>query len=321
MARAATPRRTSTRWKIWALIAAMVVLVVALVIFLVMNRVRDSCSSEILVNGQSLDFSAAVAKLKLDAKASPPAQAEIKDRLQFYLDRSSQLCRDVANHRRAQQDYVAQSDLAARWYMAVEDRVASNAFADVTAANAPGVRDALEQLPGSDAPRSVARVTLTSEDHAIIPDGATIRAREGLRLALDIPTPRYVYVLDQDTEGAITRVFPSSRFSSRNPVQGHIEIPEEAGRFLRVAGPKGTERIYIFFADKPDSGIEAQPEIALTTDDGKNARTALRNTIVVRKLLAEPPPPKSATSKPAPIDVRSRFGSSTFTYTLDNVGG
>jgi eukaryotic-like serine/threonine-protein kinase len=57
-------------------------------------------------------------------------------------------------------------------------------------------------------------------DGATLGDGATIRAGDTLHLTLRASADVYLYVINEDSVGAVTRMYPLARVQPRNPLQG-----------------------------------------------------------------------------------------------------
>jgi serine/threonine protein kinase len=91
---------------------------------------------------------------------------------------------------------------------------------------------------------------------AALADGARIAAGDELYLSLDLHQPVHLYVLNEDSHGVITTLFPRESLEPRNPLP--------AGRDVRVPGPSadqvmnwavgagtGVERLLLVAARKP----------------------------------------------------------------------
>ncbi len=295
--------------------AAALVLIVALFVFY-KARSHDSCSSELLVAGEKLDFHAAFDKLKLDGAASPAAQQKITEQLQFYIESSARLCRQLKAGEITSAEYLKRNDVASAWYMNILQLAASGKLRTVT----PDASTALTTAPtvaSNAAPEALATVTLTTSNGAILPDGASVHTGDRIALSISLPKPSYVYVLDFGTSGSLGRAFPASG-ASDNPASGTIRIPSDPAKFLKVGGPPGVERIMVFVSDKPDPELESVS--ALTSGAKPEAARAAQQVAVVRDLFAEPQPPRPPAAKPIPVELRSRFGKAAVTIALRNAG-
>lgn len=293
---------------------ALILIVALFVAFKVFSR--DSCSSELLVAGEKLDFQAAFDKLKLDGAASPAAQQKITHRLQFYIESSARLCRQLKNGEVTSAEYLKRIDVASAWYMNIQQLAANGKLREVT----PDASDALAVEPtvaSSATPQALATVTLTTSDGAILPDGATVHTGDRISLTVTVPKPSFVYVLDLGTSGSLGRAFPVSSASDL-PASGTIRIPADPAKFLKVGGPPGVEKLMVFVSDKPDPELEKLA--ALATDAKAGAARTAQQIAVTRDLFAEPEPPRQPSAKPIPIELRSRFGKAAITIALRNAG-
>ncbi|WP_143066786.1 DUF4384 domain-containing protein [Sphingobium sp. YR768] len=292
-------------------------LVVALLVYVLVSK-RDSCSSELLIAGEKLDFDAALDKLKLNGTASPAAQQTITDRLQFYIESSARLCRRLAAGEISREDYLKRADEANAWYMNIRELAEHGKLREVT----PDASVALETAPkvaANASPESLATLTLTNSDGAILPDGATVHTGDRIALTVSVPRPSYVYVLDLGTSGTVGRAFPVAGVSEL-PTSGTIRIPGDPTKWLKVGGPPGVEKLMIFVSDKPDPELERVSALASGPQTGAGAARAARQVAVVRDLFAEPEPPRPPAAKPISVELRSRFGKASITIALHNAG-
>lgn len=323
MAKVAANRKKVSRKLVTAVRIGSMLIGCALVAYVAqMMFHHDDCSDELLVNGQKLDLSAAVSALNLKASASPTAQQVISDRLQFFIARSSGLCRDSKAGRIDESAYVKQSEEVSRWFMNIERLAASGKLQNIGPDSKDDLAAALQPVPVR-APESLATVTLSNSDGAIIPDGATIHRGDRLALDIDVPSRSYLYVVDVGSSGSLSRIFPSALAGPENPVTGKLRIPADKGSYMKVGGPQGREQILVYVADQRDESIERLFEIQDASKDKIPADAkALHDAIVVRDLFAEPPAPKPAksTNKPEPVDASSRFGKALVSFSLNNAG-
>ncbi len=294
-----------------------VALILIVTLFVIYKHLsHDRCSSELLVAGEKLDFQAAFDKLKLDGAASPAAQQKITQQLQFYIESSARLCRQLKAGEITSAEYLKRIDVASAWYMNIQQLAANGKLREVT----PDASAALAVAPtvaSSAAPQVLATVTLTTSDGAILPDGATVHTGDRISLRVMLPKPSYVYVLDLGTSGSLSRVFPVSSASDL-PASGTIRIPADPAKFLKVGGPPGVEKLMVFVSDKPDPELESVS--ALATDAKAGAARTAQQIAVTRDLFAETEPPRSPATKPIPVELRSRFGKAAITIALRNAG-
>lgn len=277
---------------------------------------RDSCSSELLVAGEKLDFQAAFDKLKLKGAASPAAQEKITQQLQFYIESSARLCRQLKAGQITSAEYLQRIDVASAWYMNVQQLAANGKLRDVT----PDSSAALAVAPtvtSSAAPQLLATLKLTTSDDAILPDGATIRAGDRIALTVTVPKPSFVYVLNLGSSGSLGRAFPVSSASDL-PVSGTIRIPADPAKFLKIGGPPGLEKLMVFVSDEPDPELEKVA--VLTTNAKADAARSAQQIAVVRDLFTESELPRAPAARPIPVELRSRFGKAAITITLRNAG-
>ena len=293
---------------------ALILIVVSFVLYKPLTH--DSCSSELLVAGEKLDFQAAFDELKLDGAASPAAQEKITQQLQFYIESSARLCRQLKAGQITSAEYLKRIDVASAWYMNIQQLAANGKLREVT----PDASAALAVAPtvaSSAPPQVLATVTLTTSDGAILPDGATVHTGDRISLTVTVPKPSYVYVLDLGTSGSLGRAFPVSSASDL-PASGSIRIPADPAKFLKVGGPPGVEKLMVFVSDKPDPDLENVSELA--TDAKAGAARSAQQIAVIRDLFAEPGPPRQPAANPIPVELRSRFGKAAITIALRNAG-
>lgn len=295
--------------------ATAVALILIAALFVV-YKARDRCSSELLVAGEKLDFQAAFDKLRLDGAASPAAQQKITQQLQFYIESSARLCRQLKAGEITSAEYLKRIDVASAWYMNIQLLAANGKLREVT----PDASAALAVAPtvaSSAAPQALATVTLMTSNGAILPDGATVHTGDRISLTVTVPKPSYVYVLNLGSSGNLGRAFPVSSASDL-PASGTIRIPADPAKFLKVGGPPGVEKLMVFVSDKPDPELENVS--ALATDAKAGVARIAQQIAVVRDLLAEPEPPRPPAAKPIPVELRSRFGKAAITIALRNAG-
>ena len=318
----ARSRTTGTRsWpSLFAMIAVPVALLLVVLGFWAINR-PDDCSAELLVNGRKLDVDAAYADLKLKTDASPTAQRVIGERLQFFMSRSAALCRDRSANRITADYYQQQQAILAQGYSEMLRMAASGSLRDVDASTAGDLATATDPARAATPASSLASVTLTNADGAILPSGATVHRGDRLKLSVDATGKRFVYILGVGSSGQAYRLFPSAQSSLSNPVEGKLLIPERADRFMVVGGIPGREQLHIFVSDKPDPRLAELTEITDTKKSAEKVRSSVKQALVVRDLFAERPTvTKPAPAKPQPVDVRSRYGTAAVTIELNNVG-
>ncbi|MCB1598658.1 MAG: protein kinase [Xanthomonadales bacterium] len=85
--------------------------------------------------------------------------------------------------------------------------------------------------------------------------GDPIGADEGLTLELELQQPRYLYVINQDRQGARFQLFPLQAGKLRNPLSpGRYQLPGEVDGAIadwRVTSPGGREYFLVILADRP----------------------------------------------------------------------
>lgn len=302
-----------------ATIAVPLVLLLVVLGFWAINR-PDDCSAELLVNGRKLDVDAAFADLKLKTGASPTAQRVIGERLQFFLSRSTALCRDRSANRVTPDYYQQQQAILVQGYSEMLRMAASGSLKDVDESSADDLTTATDPARAAMPTSSLASVTLTNADGAILPSGATVHRHDRLKLAVDVSGKRYVYVLGVGSSGNAYRIFPSAQSSLANPVGGRLTLPESDDQFMKVGGPPGREQFHIFVSDKPESRFADLIEIAGQGQSTVAVLKSVKQALIVRDLFSEPPAKHAPAAKPQPIDVRSRYGKAAITIDLNNVG-
>jgi hypothetical protein len=306
MAAPGSDGRKRSRWDAARLAAIVaIVLLAAFVGWLLFGR--DDCSAELLINGRKLDYGAAIEQLDLKASASPTAQAVVSERLQAFMSLSANLCRDREAGRISEQLYGQRQQYIADWFMNVEQAASSGALKKVGPGQSGQLADSM--TGASAAPQKLAEVSVTNADGAILPDGAIVRDGDRIRIAVKLAQPRYLHIIGVGSSGLAYRIFPSAQSPVTNPVSGTVEIPAQEGRYFRVSGSLGQEELHFFLLEKPDPQIEALGEIG---GQARDMARQVREIVQLRDLFTEPPP-KVAAAAPAPVDVKSRFGSAAIT--------
>jgi hypothetical protein len=110
---------------------------------------------------------------------------------------------------------------------------------------------------------------------AAIVDGSTVALGDALHLAVRASAPSHVYVINQDSDGALAVLFPLAGLELANPLPGGQDLRLPGGRDGRslaweIASPADSEEFVVIASPQPLPSLQARllDRPAAAIDDG-----------------------------------------------------
>lgn len=103
----------------------------------------------------------------------------------------------------------------------------------------------------------VFQVKNNGEEELIRTDGSSIlKSNDKYRVYVKPPTPSYVYIYQEDSNGNGSWLFPRAEVDIKNPLNNNDNWIPSRNQHFSLDENIGTEKIYLFASDKPDNYLE-----------------------------------------------------------------
>ncbi|MBI5386354.1 MAG: DUF4384 domain-containing protein [Verrucomicrobia bacterium] len=273
--------------------------------------VSGGCAAGIEYQGRTLDVGATWKLLGINVGTEVKAVREVSDLVQLYMNEAASLC-DL--HASGKLTAVEYADRRARLTERLAALVTLNRqmpAQQVSQGELPFFSETLHALrPG--APASTSLRVAVVKGGVPVQNGAAMKSGEGFRIAAEVPSASYFYVVLVDSSGSVSRLYPASLTGTENPVQGRVEIPRLGEREFVLDDRPGTERILVFAQAVRSNAIESMlDEIGSGGKAPADVLGVLTRGVKVRESI-------STVAAGASSSVVSAFGQAGYEFVIEH---